>query len=127
MKRSGHEGPCYFGSGGCTPASQDTRVALAGGWTRSPPGRPSNLRDRTADIRLSTVSARNPTSADLDNPIRNDETLAYGQIVCTLAARADIVGVQFAQAGHTMEVPRSDGALTSDLLTEADHSSLIAP
>jgi hypothetical protein len=63
----------------------------------------------------------------VDNPIRNDETLAYGQIVCTLAARADIVAVQFAQAGRTMEVPRGDGALTSEPLTEADYKSLIAP
>ncbi|MFI5910245.1 GerMN domain-containing protein [Dactylosporangium sp. NPDC051541] len=74
------------------------------------------LRSGTAVVGLS-----------VDNPIRNDETLAYGQIVCTLAARADIVGVQFAQAGRTMEVPRGDGALTSGLLTAADYASLIAP
>ncbi|WP_433075888.1 GerMN domain-containing protein [Dactylosporangium sp. CA-052675] len=62
----------------------------------------------------------------VDNPIRNDETLAYGQIVCTLAARADIVAVQFTQDGRTLEVPRGDGALTSAPLTEDDYVSLIA-
>ncbi|WP_433204010.1 GerMN domain-containing protein [Dactylosporangium sp. CS-047395] len=79
---------------------------------------------------ITGVQLRNGTAVvglAVDNPIRNDETLAYGQIVCTLAARADIVGVRFAKDGRTIEVPRGDGALTSDLLTDADYQSLIAP
>jgi hypothetical protein len=78
---------------------------------------------------ITGVQLRNGTAVvglSVDNPIRNDETIAYGQIVCTLAARADIVAVQFTQEGRTMEVPRGDGALTSELLTEADYASLIA-
>jgi len=61
-----------------------------------------------------------------DNPIRNDETLAYGQIVCTLTARADIVSVRFGQAGRPGEVPRGDGALTGEPVTEADYANLVA-
>ncbi|MEV6932256.1 hypothetical protein AB0M46_48275 [Dactylosporangium sp. NPDC051485] len=60
-----------------------------------------------------------------DNMIRNDEILAFGQIVCTLAARADVVAVRFVRGSRPMEVPRGDGALTSDPLTEADYASLI--
>ncbi|MEV8513744.1 GerMN domain-containing protein [Dactylosporangium sp. NPDC051484] len=60
-----------------------------------------------------------------DNPIRNDEILAYGQIVCTLAARADVVGVRFVQDGRPLEVPRADSALTLEMLTEDDYGSLI--
>jgi hypothetical protein len=61
-----------------------------------------------------------------DNLIRNDEILAYGQIVCTLAARDDVDAVQFAQDGRPLEVPRADGALTPDPLTAADYRALIA-
>lgn len=61
-----------------------------------------------------------------DNPIRNDEILAYGQIVCTLASRADVETVQFVQDDQPLEVPRADGSLTPDPLTQADYGSLIA-
>ncbi|MGI5242563.1 GerMN domain-containing protein [Dactylosporangium sp. CA-139066] len=60
-----------------------------------------------------------------DSSIRNDEILAYGQIVCTLAARADVVAVRFTQEGRPMEVPRADGALTSQMLTDTDYRNLI--
>ncbi|GAA2364395.1 GerMN domain-containing protein [Dactylosporangium salmoneum] len=60
-----------------------------------------------------------------DNAIRNDEIVAFGQIVCTLAARADVVSVRFVRDGRPMEVPRGDGALTSDPLTEADYAGLV--
>jgi spore germination protein GerM len=61
-----------------------------------------------------------------NNPIRNDEVLAYGQIVCTLAARDDVDAVQFVQNGRPLEVPRADGSLTPDPLTAADYHALIA-
>jgi hypothetical protein len=60
------------------------------------------------------------------NPIRNDAILAYGQIVCTLAARADVVAVRFVHDGRPMEVPRADGALISESLTELDYQGLIS-
>jgi len=58
--------------------------------------------------------------------IRTDEVLAYGQIVCTLAARDDVDAVQFVQNGRPLEVPRADGVLTADPLTAADYYTLIA-
>lgn len=61
-----------------------------------------------------------------DTTIRNDEVLAYGQIVCTLAARDDVDEVRFVQDGQPLEVPRGDGSLTADPLTAADYSTLIA-
>ncbi|HTJ38569.1 MAG TPA: GerMN domain-containing protein [Dactylosporangium sp.] len=91
-------------------------------------------RDRGLDSALvgtafiTGVQLRNGTAMvglSRDNPIRNDEILAFGQIVCTLTARADVVGVRFVQEGRPMEVPRADGALTSDMLTDADYKTLI--
>ncbi|GAA2626405.1 hypothetical protein GCM10010399_67370 [Dactylosporangium fulvum] len=58
--------------------------------------------------------------------IRNDEVLAYGQVVCTLAARDDVDRVRFVQDGQPLEVPRADGSLTSDPLTSADYVTLMA-
>ncbi|WP_432972267.1 GerMN domain-containing protein [Dactylosporangium sp. CA-233914] len=78
---------------------------------------------------ITGVQLRNGTAVvglSADNPIRNDEILAYGQIVCTLSARADIVAVRFTQEGRTMEVPGADGALTREPLTEDDYASLIS-
>ncbi|WP_238010684.1 GerMN domain-containing protein [Dactylosporangium sp. AC04546] len=61
-----------------------------------------------------------------DTTIRNDEVLAYGQIVCTLASRDDVGTVRFLQDGRALEVPRADGSLTSDPLTTADYATLIS-
>ncbi|WP_432825051.1 GerMN domain-containing protein [Dactylosporangium sp. CA-092794] len=60
-----------------------------------------------------------------DSSIRNDEILAYAQVVCTLAARADVSSVQFAHDGQPIDVPSADGSITREPLTEADYSSLI--
>jgi hypothetical protein len=78
---------------------------------------------------IAGVTLRNGTAVvglDEDNLIRNDEILAYGQIVCTLAARDDVDSVQFTQNGRPLEVPRADGSLTPDPLTAADYRALIA-
>lgn len=58
---------------------------------------------------------------------RNDEILAYGQIVCTLTARADVSAVVFTRGGQPLEVPRSDGTLTSGPLRSSDYADLLAP
>ncbi|WP_250005625.1 GerMN domain-containing protein [Actinoplanes sp. M2I2] len=58
---------------------------------------------------------------------RNDEILAYGQIVCTLTARADVGTVLFTRAGQPLEVPRSDGTLTGAPLRSSDYSDLLQP
>ena len=65
-------------------------------------------------------------SSNLDGTGRNDDVLAFAQLVCTLDNRADISSVVFIRDGHRIGVPRADGSLTQDPLTLADYQSLIA-
>ncbi|WDZ82626.1 GerMN domain-containing protein [Micromonospora cathayae] len=58
---------------------------------------------------------------------RNDEVLAFGQIVCTLTSRPDVDRVIFVQAGERLGVPRADGSLSTGPLTVADYSAMITP
>jgi hypothetical protein len=58
---------------------------------------------------------------------RNDEILAYGQIVCTLDARPEIVGVTFQYQGEAVGVPRGDGSLSTGPLTSTDYQELVGP
>jgi hypothetical protein len=58
---------------------------------------------------------------------RNDEILAYGQIVCTLDARTDINGVVFMRGDERITVPAGDAALTKATLTTADYEVLFGP
>lgn len=58
---------------------------------------------------------------------RNDEILAYGQMVCTLDARSDVNGVVFVHDGERSAVPTGDGSLTKATLTTADYEELFAP
>lgn len=59
---------------------------------------------------------------------RNDEMLAYGQIVCTLTSQGAEVGtVSFVSEGRPLGVPRGDGSLYTGPLTVADYSNLIEP
>lgn len=55
---------------------------------------------------------------------RNDQVLAYGQIVCTLAARESISTVRFTRDGQPVEVPRGNTKLTQDPLTADDYANL---
>jgi hypothetical protein len=58
---------------------------------------------------------------------RSDEVLAYGQIVCSLTSQGAEVGtVAFTRGGKPLAVPRGDGSLSTQPLTVADYSSLIA-
>jgi hypothetical protein len=64
----------------------------------------------------------------VDNTVRNDEVLAYAQLVCTLVAQTNITGVTFTHNGQPVAVPRGDGSLpqTPDTpLTAADYATLI--
>ncbi|MGR6320259.1 GerMN domain-containing protein [Micromonospora soli] len=56
---------------------------------------------------------------------RNDEVLAFGQIVCTLTQRPDVDSVAFQRDGQPLEVPRADGSLSSLPLTAADYRPLL--
>ena len=58
---------------------------------------------------------------------RSDETLAYGQVVCTLTARLDVSSVVFTRDGDVLQVPRADGSLSNGPLRGGDYVSLIGP
>lgn len=57
---------------------------------------------------------------------RNDDVLAYAQLVYTLTARPEIHGVSFTFDGEPVGVPRQDGVLSEGPLTRTDYSDLIA-
>ncbi|MDI5938660.1 MULTISPECIES: GerMN domain-containing protein [Micromonospora] len=61
-----------------------------------------------------------------DDTGRSDEVLAFGQIVCTLAARDDVDAVAFLRDGRPLGVPRADGSLSAQPLTPADYAALTA-
>jgi spore germination protein GerM len=64
---------------------------------------------------------------DLADTNRNDQVLAFAQIVCTLTTRSDVTNVSFLKAGQRLSVPRADGSLSQGPLTAADYASLITP
>ncbi|MFC8850218.1 MULTISPECIES: GerMN domain-containing protein [unclassified Micromonospora] len=59
-----------------------------------------------------------------DDTGRSDEVLAFGQIVCTLAARDDVDAVAFLRDGRPLGVPRGDGSLSAQPLTPTDYAAL---
>jgi hypothetical protein len=77
-----------------------------------------HVRDGMATVEL---------SADLEGTGRNDDVLAYGQIVCTLTTRPGIFWTTFTRGGKRIEVPQGDGSLTSEPLNAASYSRLVAP
>jgi spore germination protein GerM len=64
-------------------------------------------------------------TAQVDDAGRSDETLAIGQVVCSLDARPDVDGVTFTAKGRPVGVPRGDGSLSVDPLTMADYAGLL--
>ncbi|MDI1464132.1 GerMN domain-containing protein [Catellatospora sp. KI3] len=56
---------------------------------------------------------------------RNDDVLAFGQIVCTLTGRRDILQVVFTRQGQRIGVPRPDAPLTQQPLRADDYASLL--
>lgn len=62
----------------------------------------------------------------VDDPGRNDEVLAFAQLVCTLNGRPEIHGVAFSRGGQLLGVPRGDGSLSTGPLTATDYRSLLA-
>lgn len=85
----------------------------------------------TMRIEGMTVIQRRATAAisePLEQAVRSDEILAYGQIVCTLTSQGAEVGtVSFTRAGRPLGVPRGDGSLSTQPLTIADYASLLGP
>ena len=96
--------------------------------------------DSERDIGVASALGGNVVSAvhlsdglavvDLATPIegtgRNDEVLAYAQLVCTLTALPAVTGVTFTRDRQPIGVPRGDGSLSQDPLTTADYTGLIA-
>jgi spore germination protein GerM len=101
---------------GPTRAEQDNGLGTAlAGFTLRARQAPSST-EVTVDI----------TEADESNA-RSDEVLAYGQIVWTLTARADIDSVVFTRDNRRLEVPRADGTLSRGPLHAGDYASLVSP
>lgn len=65
-------------------------------------------------------------AAGLDETSRNDQVLAFAQIVCTLTAQPAIAGVSFTSNGQAVAVPVADGSLSAGPLTPADYTALLA-
>jgi hypothetical protein len=63
--------------------------------------------------------------AGLGDTSRNDQVLAFAQIVCTLSAHPLITGVSFTSNGQAVAVPLADGSLSTGPLTTADYTALL--
>jgi spore germination protein GerM len=57
---------------------------------------------------------------------RNDEILAFGQIVLTITTRPDVRQVTFVHNGESIGIPRADGSLSRSALTKSDYAALIS-
>ncbi|WP_341721264.1 GerMN domain-containing protein [Micromonospora sp. FIMYZ51] len=101
---------------GPTPAERDD------GLTSALPGAFSNAVVELVDGQARVTVA--PADAETG---RNDQPLAYGQIVCTLTARTDVTAVIFLRDGAALSVPRADLSLSPGPLTAADYAVLISP
>jgi hypothetical protein len=77
-------------------------------------------------VRLVDDNAVVELAAGLDDTSRNDQVLAFGQIVCTLTAHPLVTGVSFTSNGQAVAVPLADGSLSTGLLTTADYTALLA-
>lgn len=77
------------------------------------------------DVRLQDRRATITVVDRPDQPVRADETLAFGQLVCTLTTQPDVGTVSFESDGQPLYVPRADGSISVNPLTIADYSGLL--
>jgi hypothetical protein len=77
-------------------------------------------------VRMVDINAVVELAAGLDEISRNDQVLAFAQIVCTLSAHPQVTGVSFTSDGQAVAVPVADGSLATGPLTTADYASLLA-
>ncbi|MCO8277673.1 GerMN domain-containing protein [Actinoplanes sp. TRM 88003] len=98
-----------------------TRAEQNQGLTTALSGLDLAARDRSGSTVTVEVTEPDEGSA------RSDEVLAYGQIVCTLTARVDVLRVAFTRDGRRLQVPRADGTLAVDPLRASDYADLIGP
>lgn len=114
-----------------SPTPEQVLAALAAGPT------PTEQADGVStglpvdgDISLSGV---NGTIATVSVPAaagtssRSDAVLAFGQVVLSLTALSSVSGVLFEQDEKALQVPRSDGSLSTGPLVRLDYRDLIDP
>lgn len=77
-------------------------------------------------VRLESGLATVDLAAPIEFSGRNDELLAYAQVVCTLTARKDVLWVTFTRAGKPITVPRGDSSISPGPLTESDYAELLS-
>lgn len=82
------------------------------------------------DISLSGVEGTTAVvsvPAEAGTSSRSDAVLAFGQVVLSLTALPAVTGVLFEQDGKPLQVPRSDGSLSTGPLVRLDYRDLIDP
>lgn len=77
-------------------------------------------------VRLESGFATVDLAAPIEGGGSNDDLLAYAQVVCTLTARKDVMGVTFTRAGKAIDVPRGDSSVSPGPLTASDYMSVLA-
>jgi spore germination protein GerM len=77
-------------------------------------------------VRLQAGYATVDLAAPIEGGGRNDDLLAYAQVVCTLTARKDVLGVAFTRAGKAIDVPRGDSSVSAGPLTASDYVTVLA-
>ncbi len=80
------------------------------------------LDQQGIDARVAYVDV--PASSATESG-RNDEVLAFAQIVVTLTALPNVTGVRFLRDGQPLDVPRADGSLAQIPLTRRDYTDLL--
>lgn len=111
-----------------TPAA--VLAALVGG----PSGRESDAGLTTSVLSGTTLDKQalsagvafvDLPASSVTEPGRNDEVLAYAQIVVTLTALPAVTGVRFLRNGQVLDVPRADGSVARVSLTRRDYTALL--
>lgn len=77
------------------------------------------------DVSVRSGIARVDLRAEVAAVGSDDQLLAVAQLVCTLTARPGIGLVSFSLAGSPVDVPRSDGSLTSSPVSRDDYRDLL--
>ncbi|HEX6872022.1 MAG TPA: GerMN domain-containing protein [Micromonosporaceae bacterium] len=98
-----------------------TDTERAAGFSSALPG--ANLIE-AVELRAGQVHVH--LAAAVEEAGRSDGFLAFGQVVCTLDARPDVVGVVFLRQAQPVAVPRGDGSLSPGPLTLADYANLVS-
>ena len=79
------------------------------------------LQDVQVEDRIAVV-----TLEGVGEQVRNDNNVAFAQIVATLDARPEIDGVRFRAADTDLPVPRGDGSLTDAPVNRESYAELLS-